>query len=90
MNAIICNFSGALADLKKRHRSTVGALRVLRQSPRVSAFDMSELPWMRNLLKDLERSGLIEECKGEHYPWLRFKITDAGQAELERTKGLPA
>ena len=76
------SFSGAIADLPKQRRTQQEALRVLSKHPRVSTWDMSECAWVRNLVGDLLRAGLIVEDKSEPYPWHRYKITAQGQAAM--------
>lgn len=74
------SFSGAVAGLPKGRRSADDVLAVLKTHPRVSCFDMSETPWIRNIIGDLKRAGAIESLP-EPYPWLRFKVTQ------EKTNG---
>lgn len=71
-------FSGSLADLPKGKRTTVDALRVLAEHPRVSTFDRGPA-WLESLLADLKQKGLIVEVD-EPYPWHRFALTEAGKA----------
>lgn len=74
----IDSFSGALADLPKGKRTTVDALQVLAEHPRVSTFDRGPA-WLESLLADLKQQGLIVEVD-EPYPWHRFALTEAGKA----------
>jgi len=73
-------FSGEAADLKRGHRSSEDVLLVLAKHPRVSTWDMSELPWLRAAIVDLEKRGLIV-AQDEPYPWHRYKLTSIGLAE---------
>lgn len=85
--AIVCSFSGHLADLPKGQRTEAQALRVLSKHPRVSVWDMSETPWLCSLVQDMERAGLIEQDLAEPYPWCKFNLTDAGRAAIQQSKG---
>lgn len=78
----IDSFRGALAELPKGRRTELDALRVLAEHPRVSAFDLSEAPWLHRLVRGMQRAGLIEQDRAEPYPWHRFNITDKGRAML--------
>lgn len=78
----IDSFSGALADLKKGQRTEGNALAAMHKHPRVSTWDMSEYAWVRNLIGDLKRKGLIEERGDEPYPWHRYALTNTGRATL--------
>ena len=73
MTVFIDSFSGAVADLKRPYRNSDGMLSVFAKHPMVSVWDMSELPWLRYAIKDLESRGLIE-MKKEPYPWIRYEV----------------
>jgi hypothetical protein len=74
------SFSGDLADLKPKMRTTANALAVLSNSPRVSIWDMDK-QWLRSLVLELETRKFIVP-KAEGYPWLRWEITEAGMQFL--------
>lgn len=78
---MIDSFSGAAADLNPKQRNSENVLRVLSKDPLVSTFDMSELKWLRVIIGDLEREGLIK-AEDEPYPWHRYSLTEAGRKEL--------
>lgn len=71
------SFSGDVASLKKSDRTPENALAALRRNPRVSTWDMSEHAWLRSMLADLTRAGLIVEDDAEPYPWHRFVVQQA-------------
>lgn len=75
------SFNGALADLKRGQRTTENALAVLKKSPMVSTWDMSENKWLWRLVCDLKESGLVVELE-QPYPWHRYALTDKGMALL--------
>ncbi len=77
------SFSGAIADLRKPERNQQSALRVLSKHPRVSTWDMAEYAWVRSLIGDLLRDGLITEDRSEPYPWHRYRLTCAGRRAME-------
>ena len=77
----IDSFTGALAELPKRHRSLINALEALNQDPLVSCFERGT-PWLERLLHDIQLQGLAVEDKAAPYPWCRFDLTDAGRAML--------
>jgi len=77
----IDSFSGAAADLKKGSREPINILNALKDDPRVSTWDMSETPWLRNRISLLIKDGLLAELD-EPYPWHRYKITEKGEKEL--------
>ena len=83
---LLDSFSGALADLPKRQRTQLDALRTLANHPRVSTWDRSELPWLDSLVRGLKRDALIVEID-EPYPWHRYALTDAGHKMLVRPCG---
>lgn len=68
------SFSGTAAELPKGRRTDADVLEALRTDPRVSTFDMGELPWLRSIIKSLKADGSIVEID-EPYPWLRFKVS---------------
>jgi hypothetical protein len=78
---IVCNFSGALADLPKGQRTPLAALQVLERHPRVSTFDRGEMPWLNRLLGDLLHQGLIVQVD-EPYPWHRYELAATGRQML--------
>lgn len=71
-------FSGEASELKRGHRTPEDVLFVLEKSPRVSTFDMSELPWLSKAILSLQTRGLIVS-RNEPYPWHRYAITDLGR-----------
>jgi hypothetical protein len=75
-------FSGPAADLPKGQRSADSVLRVLVRSPRVSTWDMSETPWLRNCIERLSLDGLIRSDEKEPYPWCRYVVTASGLDHL--------
>jgi len=77
------SFSGAVVDLKKKDRTKDNVLRVLKEHPRVSTFDMCENVWLCNIVKNLESEKLIKAEK-EGYPWHRWSLTKAGQQALNK------
>lgn len=68
------SFSGTAAELPPRYRTPAGVLSALKKDPRVSTFDMSELPWLRGCIQTLKQQAKIEEDKTEAYPWHKFII----------------
>ena len=77
----VCSFSGEAADLPRGKRTARDVLSTLSEHPRVSTWDMSETPWLRKRITELERGGLIES-KNEPFPWHRYALTEAGEADL--------
>lgn len=71
------SFSGPAAQLPPSHRTPAGVLAVLRRSPRVSTFDMSETPWLRGCIDTLKSTGQITEDTDEPYPWHLYLIQKA-------------
>lgn len=78
----IDSFSGAAAELKRGHRNSEDVLAALAKNPRISTWDMSELPWLRSAIDDLKRRGLIIAEREEPYPWNKYSLTDDGMAML--------
>ncbi len=76
----IDSFSGGAANLKPRDRTPNGVLAALQRDPRVSTFDLSELPWLRGCIDILKRDGRITEDKTEPYPWHKFNINKTMEA----------
>ena len=79
MRVHLDSFSGSLGDLPRGKRTTMDALRVLDDDPRVSTFERGPAWLEALLLSDLKFAGLIVEID-EPYPWHRFALTDAGKA----------
>lgn len=75
MKVFLDSFSGSILDLKPKQRTKENALAVLAKDPRVSTWDMSEYPWVRNLIEDLLRDGKIV-AEDEPYPWHRYRIVN--------------
>ncbi len=75
------SFSGAAAMLPRAQRNANCVLAALAKHPYVSTWDMEELPWLRNIIADLKQQGLITS-QDEPYPWLRYKLTEAGKKAL--------
>lgn len=71
---IVCSFSTRVADLKGRDRTPENVLAVLRISPRVSCFDLSEHKWLRDMISMLECAGHIADDKAEPYPYVRYTV----------------
>jgi len=73
---MICSFSGSVADLKNtrydKGRTEENVLKCLAKDPKVSTWDMSENPWLCQIINILESKGLIIVEKAE-YPWHIFK-----------------
>jgi len=67
----------SLANLKPSLRHENGVLYALKRNPRVSTWDMSEHPWLQNIIAKLEEKQLILPVN-EEYPWHKWKITEAG------------
>ncbi len=78
---ILCSFSGVIAGLRRGRRTPLAALQVLEKHPRVSTFDLGEMPWLNRLLGDLLHQVLIVQVD-EPYPWHRYEITTAGRQML--------
>jgi len=64
---------GAATSINPKDRTSDNVLRVLSSDPRVSTWDMSELPWLRKAIADLVARGMIREVD-EAYPWLRYEV----------------
>ena len=73
-NGVFDLFSGPAADLPRGQRTPEAVLSALRINPRVSTWDMSESPWLRDCIDSLKRSGEITEDKNEPYPWHRYHV----------------
>lgn len=71
---ILCSFSGPASSLPPSKRNSVDVLECLRNHPRVSVWDMTELAWLRIAIGTLVRNGLIEDDKTEPYPWIRYRV----------------
>jgi len=74
----LCSFSCTAANLKKSLRNENGVLYALKHYPLISTFDMSEKPWLRNIIEALEKKGFIKKEK-EPYPWHRWSLTAEGE-----------
>lgn len=72
----IDSFSGRAADLPQGSQTADDVLSVLRKSPRVSCWDMEELPWLREAVAALTLRGLIKFDAKEQYPWIRYIVED--------------
>lgn len=73
---LLDSFSGAAADLPQGNHTPADVLEALRTCPRVSTWDMSECPWLRDCIDILKRGGKITEDSSEPYPWHRYKVCD--------------
>lgn len=71
------SFSGGAAVLPRGHRGPEDVLAALVSDPRVSTFDMSDIPWLRTAIAKLTRQGLIVAVD-EPYPWHKYEITERG------------
>ena len=86
----LCSFSGEAADLPKGQRTHRDILRVLAMHPRVSCFDLCEHAWLAHACEDITRAGLaVYDKDTDRYPWVRYVITEAGQAWLQQPAGTP-
>ncbi len=74
------SFSGTAAELPPRYRTPAGVFSALKKDPRVSTFDMSELPWLRGCIQTLKQQAKIAEDKTAEYPWHKFIIQAEGGA----------
>jgi len=74
-NVHVCSFSSPAAELPKGKRNSAHVIDALRDNPRVSTWDLSEMPWLRRCIADLKRRGLIVEDKSERFPWHRYSLT---------------
>lgn len=77
----IDSFSGEASELPKGKRTMENLLRVLARDPLVSCWDMGEYRWLRNLIFDGIKAGLLESAD-QPYPWCRYILTEAGRARL--------
>ena len=75
------SFSGPAADLKSSQRSSRNLLLALQKHPRVSTWDM-ESAWLRTLIADLLKRGLIVS-KPSEYPWIKYSLTESGENFLK-------
>lgn len=82
MQAHIDSFSGACADLPPGRRSAGHALAVLWKHPRVSCFDLTGKAWLRSIVAELVKSGLIEHDDSDPYPWVCYRVTPKGWREM--------
>ena len=73
----ICSFSSTAAELKTSARNENGVLYALKYHPRISTWDMSEKAWLRKIITNLEKKGLIKQ-EDEPYPWHRWTLTASG------------
>ena len=73
------SFSGDASELPRGKRSPENLLRTLARDPLVSVWDM-EAAWLRNLIFDAIKAGLLESDFTQPYPWCRYVLTDAGRA----------
>jgi hypothetical protein len=73
MRIFIDSFSGNAAQIKKKDRTVEALVAVLKENPRISTWDLSENPWLRSIVSDAKKQGLISEVD-EPYPWHRFVV----------------
>lgn len=79
MTTYFDSFSGAVADLsKKQQGDPAKVLAVLRKSPLVCTWDMSESPNLCASIQFLLDNGMIKALD-EPYPWHKFEITSKGE-----------
>lgn len=83
---IVCSFSGAVADLPPRRRQPENMLRALIAQPLVSVWD-HDTPWLRKGLQSLVRHGLVMYDSTPQYPWVAYRVTDAGRDWLKKESG---
>lgn len=82
MSAIFLDsFSGAAAALPRGRRRVIDIMAALRHNPRVSCFDMSETRWLRDLIGEAVKDGLLERINDD-YPWINYVVTKAGERLL--------
>lgn len=79
----ICSFSCEAAELKKADRTADNVLKALSISPRISTWDMSELPWLREVVYQLEEQDMVSAVD-EPYPWHRWDLTPIGRAKIAK------
>ncbi|WP_157266447.1 hypothetical protein [Azohydromonas aeria] len=84
------SFSGPAASLEPAERTASNVLRCLANHPRVSTFDLCETPWLDRAIRDLRQQGLIVEGTGDGYPWLTYRLTAKGAAQIAATTERPA
>lgn len=78
MNRIyLDSFSGAAAELPRRHRTEEHVLAALRRDPRLSVWDLSEHRWLELIVRDLVRAGVIRDT-GSPYPWIVYEFVEPG------------
>lgn len=68
------SFSGHAAELPRGKRTPADVLEALKRDPRVSVWDMGDLPWLRNAIGDLIEAGSIVYDASEPYPWCRYEV----------------
>ena len=68
-----CCFSSDVIDLKKGERTDENVIAVLKQSPKISTWDMSENSWLCSIINNLVKIGKIKEEKSA-YPWHRYNV----------------
>lgn len=77
MGFCIDNFSGKVAELKPADRTPENVLAVLRKSPMVSTWDMSEIAWIREIIEWLVRNGkLMADTETVGYPWIKYVVRE--------------
>lgn len=72
--AHICSFSGDAALLSPKRRTRENVLAALRRDPKLSVWDLSELPWLRRIVDDLRRTGDVTYSDRLEYPWQAFTV----------------
>lgn len=84
MNAILCSFSGGIAEMPARDQADPQrVLQVLHRCPRFSAFDATERPAIARSLDSLKHQGLLVYPQPQPgYPWCFVELTAAGLAAL--------
>ena len=79
------SFSGQAATLPKGKRTPLDVLACLAEHPRLSGWDLSETRWLHDAVRTLQRQGLIAvDLNVDAFPWVRYRLTDAGKAALEK------
>lgn len=70
----VCSFGSDVEDLKGEDRNESEVLEILKISPRISSFTMSEhYKWLPSLINSMKEKGLIVELE-EPYPWHKYKV----------------